>query len=111
MYIAMYCPICFILPAHLIPSAVSRALPNAGRSNAARMAMIATTMRSSIRVKIPLSLLEKRTPGHGKECEIPESGFSAFSFTPNMQLILSDLIQVKNFSSRFINNSFPSPFR
>ena len=41
----------------LMSLALSLALPKAGSNIAARTAMIAITMRSSIKVKIPLSLL------------------------------------------------------
>ena len=45
--------------------AVSLALFNAGRSIEARMAMIAITMRSSMRVKILIFTLEVRTEEQG----------------------------------------------
>ena len=45
--------------------AISRALFRAGRSIPARMAMIATTMRSSMRVKILIFTLEVRTEEQG----------------------------------------------
>ena len=47
----MTMPICFRLLMQLVRRACSLALFNAGRSMAARIAMIATTIRSSINVK------------------------------------------------------------
>src|SRR5678809_485170 len=51
VYIANARPICLLLLTHAMPLALSLALDSAGSSIAARIAMIAITTSSSIRVK------------------------------------------------------------
>ena len=55
-----------------MPFAFSLAAPNAGRSIPARMAMIAITTRSSIRVKILVFTLEVRTEEQGNNRTIEQ---------------------------------------
>ena len=52
IYICVYVPSCFWFDAQLIALAFSLATFNAGRSIPARIAIIAITTRSSIRVKL-----------------------------------------------------------
>ncbi len=53
----------------LMPLALSRAFPRAGSSIAAKIAIIAITMRSSMRVKIFIFTLEVRTEEQGTRKE------------------------------------------
>ena len=86
-----------------IECAFSRALFNAGRSIAARIAMIATTMRSSIRVKILVFSLQSKNIEQGTRKE--EGRKTLEQFNNGMRLLF---LHVKScFDIRGVKASFP----